>query len=107
MEETIDRLAEMLQEQLVPQLKNFVQAAAGMNPMALSPQLETLLQPLNARGTVNNSAQIADNIAASYSMQLTQYHLLQVAQIHRRLRRLPGIGPHAAQASAGKRPQGP
>lgn len=80
-EETIDRLAEMLQEQLVPQLKNFVQAAAGMNPMAPSPQLETLLQPLNARGTVNNSAQIADNIAASYSMQLTQYHLLQVAQI--------------------------
>ena len=80
-EEVVDRLAEMLQEQLVPQLRVFVQSAAGMNPMAPTQQLETLLQPLNARGTVNGSAQIADNIAASYSTRFSQYHLLQVAQV--------------------------
>lgn len=78
-EEIVDRLMEMLQEPLIPMIKSFAQSAAGMDPMAPSPQLETLLQPLNGRGTVNNSAQIADNIAASYTTQLTQYHIVQVA----------------------------
>lgn len=80
-EEIVDRLMEMLQEPLIPTIKSFAQSAAGMDPMAPSPQLETLLQPLNGRGTVNNSAQIADNIAASYTTQLTQYHIVQVASL--------------------------
>ncbi|KGF17447.1 tubulin-like doman-containing protein [Corynebacterium freneyi] len=80
-EEIVDRLMEMFQEPLIPMIKSFAQSAAGMDPMAPSPQLETLLQPLNGRGTVNNSAQIADNIAASYTTQLTQYHIVQVASL--------------------------
>ena len=79
-EALVQKLVISLQEQLVPQLHAISISRGGMNPVAPSPQLEALLAPLSGRGTVNASAQIADQIAGSYTQQLYMYYLVKLGE---------------------------
>lgn len=69
----------LLKDGLVASLRQLGQAANSHNPVAATPQLEQLLQPLNGRGSVNNSAQIIDQIIQSYESHLNLHFWMCVA----------------------------
>lgn len=73
LEELIQRFREMIRDQLVPALENHASALNGMHPLAPPPEMDAVLQPLNGRGTVNNSSHIVDSIVSAYSKQFREY----------------------------------
>lgn len=79
-EKLIALTAQQLQEMLVPALQDVAASSGNVNPMAPSPQLESILAPLSGSGTVNQTAQTADRIAESYYQQFYVYCLAMVAR---------------------------
>lgn len=69
-----NELTMLLKDGLVATLRQLGAYTATHDPVAATPELEMLLQPLNGRGNVNNSAQLVDQIVESYGNSLAQYY---------------------------------
>lgn len=79
LEELIKRLREAMRDRLIPMLELRAQSRQAMRPLNPPANMESLLQPLNGRGTVNNSTQILDSIISAYQGQLRDYFSATVA----------------------------
>lgn len=78
-EAIVDKLREALNTRLVPYLEQAGRRSAAMDPLATPAGLESILQPLNGRGSVANAQGIVDSVVGAYGDQFGHYFLHAVA----------------------------